>query len=109
MSSGFLIQLLKGEKEFYCLIMNELIITKEMIKQKISIDIYYDNQSKFINIELNPDERLIKEFKDIQLDITVIEIISKDDISQDYFLLLLIDYIDNYNQLINNEIAIIQY
>ena len=60
MSSGFLIQLFKGRKEFYCLMTNEHVITKEMIDKKIKIDIYYDSQSKFRNIELNPEERLIK-------------------------------------------------
>ena len=43
------------------------------------------------------------------MDITVIEIISKDEISKEYFLLPLIDYMNNYNQLINKEISIIQY
>ena len=109
MSSGFLIQLFKGRKEFYCLMTNEHVITKEMINQKIKIDIYYDSQSKFRNIELNTEERLIKEFTDIKMDITVIEIISKDEISKEYFLLPLIDYMNNYNQLINKEISIIQY
>ena len=109
MSSGFLIQLFKGRKEFYCLMTNEHVITKEMIDKKIIIDIYYDSQSKFRNIELNTDERLIKVFTDIKMDITVIEIISKDEITKDYFLLPLIDYMNNYNQLINKEISIIQY
>ena len=95
MSSGFLIQLFKGRKEFYCLMTNEHVITKEMIDKKIKIDIYYDSQSKFRNIELNTEERLIKEFTDIKMDITVIEIISKDEISKEYFLLPLIDYINN--------------
>ena len=109
MSSGFLIQLFKDEKEFYCLMTNEHVITKEMIDQKIKIDIYYDSQSKFRKIKLNPNERLIKDFKDIQMDVIIIEIISKDDIPKDYFLLPLIDYMDNYDKLINKEISIIQY
>ena len=108
-SSGFLIQLFKDEKELYCLMTNEHVITKKMIEQKIKIDLYYDAQSKFRKIKLNPEERLIKDFRDIQMDVTVIEILSKDDISKDYFLLPLIDYMDNYNQLINKEISIIQY
>ena len=85
MSSGFLIQLFKGQKEFYCLMTNQHVITKEMIEKKITIDLYYDSQSKYRNIELNPDERLIKEFTDIDMDVTVIEIIPKDKIPEDYF------------------------
>ena len=76
---------------------------------KNSIDIYYDSQSKYKNIKLNPEERIIKDFKDNKIDATVVEIISKDDISKDYFLLPQIDYMGNYNQLINKEISIIQY
>ena len=83
MSSGFLIQLFKGQKEFYCLITNEHVITKEMIDKKIKIDIYYDSQSGFGKFKLNSEDRLIKDFRDIQMDITVIEILSKDDISKD--------------------------
>ena len=109
MLSGFLIQLFKDEKEFYCLMTNEHVITKEMIEQKISIDIYYDNQYKFNKIRLNPEERLIKDFRDNQIDAIVIEIIPKDEISKDYFLLPHIDYKDNYNELINKKISILQY
>ena len=43
------------------------------------------------------------------MDITVIETISKDEISKEYFLLPLIDYMNNYNELINKEISIIRY
>ena len=110
LSSGFLIQLFKGKKKFYCLMTNEHAITKEMIKQKnYIIHIYYDSQSKYRKIKLNPEERIIKDFRDIQIDVTIIEILPKDDISKDYFLLPLIDYMDNYNELINTEISIIQF
>ena len=107
--TGFLLKEYIVQELFYCLMTNEHVITKEMINQKIKIDIYYDSQSKFRNIELNTEERLIKEFTDIKMDITVIEIISKDEISKEYFLLPLIDYMNNYNQLIKKEISIIQY
>ena len=40
MSSGFLIQLFKGQKEFYCLMTNEHVITKKMIEQKINKNRY---------------------------------------------------------------------
>ena len=107
MSSGFLIRLFKDTKKFYCLITNEHVITKEMIKEKITIDVYYDSQSEFAKIKLDPEERLIKEFTNLKMDVTVIEIIPKDAIPKDYFLLPCIDYADNYNELINKEISII--
>jgi len=109
LSSGFLIKLFKNNTEFYCLMTNEHAITKEMIEQKKKIDVYYDSESKLIEIQLNNNERFIKEFTDIKMDITVIEILSKDNIPQDYFLLTYIDYINNYNKLINEDITIIQY
>ena len=91
LSSGFLIQLFKGKKKFYCLMTNEHAITKEMIKQKnYIIHIYYDSQSKYRKIKLNPEERIIKDFRDIQIDVTIIEILPEDDISKDYFLYLLL-------------------
>ena len=68
-ASGFLIKLFKGEEDFYCLMTNEHIITKKLIRQKKLIDIYYDNESKLKIIQLNPEERFIKEFtEDINID-----------------------------------------
>jgi len=60
-------------------------------------------------IQLNPEERIINYFKGITIDVTVIEILPKDNIPQDYFLLPLFDYMENYNKLIDQNIAIIQY
>ena len=34
LSSGFLIKFFKGEKDFFCLMTNEHVITKELINQK---------------------------------------------------------------------------
>ena len=43
--SGFLIKLIKGNKDIYCLMTNEHIIKKEYINNK-KIEIYYDNEYK---------------------------------------------------------------
>ena len=107
--SGFLIKLFKGEDDFYCLISNEHIITKNMIEKKEKIKIYYDNESKIKEIILNSDERFIKDFRDINIDATVIEIITKDNIEKEYYLLPYLDYMNNYEKLKNEEITIIQY
>ena len=108
-SSGFLIKLFKGDEDFFCLMTNEHVITKDLIKNKEKIKFYYDNESKSKEIYLNNDERFIKEFTDNGLDITVVEILSKDKIDEGYFLLPCIDYMFNYKGLINKEITIIQY
>ena len=108
-SSGFLIKFFLGEEDFFSLMTNEHIITKELIEQKKIISLFYDNESKMKEIELNPNERIIKEFIEIEIDATVVQILPKDNIEKDYFLLPLIDYIDNYDKLLNKEITIIQY
>ena len=108
-SSGFLIKFFSIEEDFFFLMTNEHIITKELIEQKKIISLYYDNESKMKDIKLNPEERLIKEFTEIDIDATVVQILSKDNIEKDYFLLPLIDYINNYDKLLHKEITIIQY
>ena len=106
---NFLIKFFKGEEDFFCLITNNHVITKDLIEQKITISFYYDNESKPKDINLNRNERLIIEFSEIDIDATVIEILSKDNIEKDYFLLSSIDYMDNFDKLLNREITIIQY
>ena len=44
LGSGFLIQIFKGNEKFYCLMTNEHVIKKEMVEQKLEIEIYYDSQ-----------------------------------------------------------------
>ena len=67
--SGFLIKLFKGTQDFYCLMTNKHVIKREMIEQRKSIDIYYDSGDKLRNIQLNREERFIKDFSDNQMDI----------------------------------------
>ena len=80
-----------------------------MVENKITIDVYYDSEDKNREIELNSKERFIKDFKDITIDAILIEILPKDNISNDYFLLPQKDYMDNYDKFIGKEITIIQY
>ena len=42
-ASGFLIKFFKNEQDFFCMMTNEHIITKDMIKNKDTIHFYYDN------------------------------------------------------------------
>ena len=62
-----------------------------MIKEKKIITFYYDHESKIKEICLNSDERNIKDFREINIDATAVEILPKDDIYKDYFLLPYID------------------
>ena len=109
LASGFFILLFKQRQPFPCLITNEHVVTKKMIEDKAKIDVLYDMETKFLEIKLNPEERFIKNFTEFNIDATLIEILPSDNIRQEYFLLPLKDYIDNYNKLINTKIMIIQY
>ena len=105
--SGFLLRYLINEKYFYCLMSNEHIITKDLIKNSGIIIVSYNNENKILEIKLNEKERFIRHFKDMQLDITVVEILKKDDIYKDYFLFPELDYIGD--ELINRQIYIPQF
>ena len=102
--SGFLLKLKKDNKDLFCLMTNEHVITKEMIDNNETINIYYNNENKKLIITLNSVERFIKYNK--KYDITIIEILSKDNINEDYFLL---PYTDEINNLKNERIYIPQF
>ena len=104
---GFLIIFFKDTKDFYCLMTNEHIINKELINNKEKIIFYYNNGAVKKEIYLNKNERFIKDFRDINIDATVVEIIPEDNINKKYFLYPLIEY--DYNKSLNKEISIIQY
>lgn len=70
-----------------CLISNEHIITKDMIKNNDTINVYYDNEFENIEIQLNVNERYIKDFTDINIDATVVQILPKDNIYEIIFYL----------------------
>jgi hypothetical protein len=77
---------------------NEHIITKDMIEKKEEIEVYYNNQKKRIKIPLNKNERFIQSFIDINIDCTIVEILNKDNVNENYFLLPNIDEKINYNE-----------
>ena len=89
---GFLIKLFKDGNPFFCLLTNEYLINNELIESKKMIEIYYDYGNIKSTINLNKEERYIKNCKDMNLDITIIEILKKDNINKDYFLLPNSDY-----------------
>ena len=111
-SSGFFIKFQKNNKPFYCIMTNDHCISKALIKKEKEVIILYENKKKELKIKLNPKERLMKSFKDYKdfsLDITIIQIIEKDQIDEDYFLLPDLDYINKYDFLVCKEIVISQF
>ena len=112
MGSGFLIKLYKDQQDFFCLMTCGHVIKNDMIERKIKINFYYDSIAARLKvIELNKNERFIKNFSvsNDDLDITVIEILPKDNISPEFFLSPNLNYIYNFEGLKNKEIAILEY
>ena len=107
--SGFLLQILKESKDFFCLISTEENITKDMIENKEKITFYYNDESESKSISLNSKERFIKIFKDIGINSTVVEILPEDNIEKEYFLLPKIIQDNNYKDMKNEKIIIINY
>ena len=86
---------------------NEHVIKNDIINNNCNIYFLYDNEHKLVNIKLDTKERYIKSFTDIDLDITVVELLEKDNINDDYFLSNDTSVIGN--NLINSLIYIPQY
>ena len=105
---GFLLKIEIDQESFYCLMSNEHVINQDIINNNTIIYIYYDNEFKIVNIKLDKNKRYTKTFKDIGLDITVVEILDDDNISKDYYLLN-DEYENINNRLINSKIYIPQY
>ena len=108
-ASGFLIKLFKVQEDFFCLMTNEHIIREDMVAKKENFLFYFDNEKQTREIKLDTNERYIKSFRYINIDAIVFEILPKDNIPADYFLLPNINYMNNQNELINEEIAVLQY
>ena len=103
--TGFLLKTFKDNKELFFVITNEHVITKGMIEAKQKIIISYDKKNKTKEITLDKDKRFIKEYREKDLDITLVEIIKEDNIKEKYFLLSH----PRYNNIIDKNIYIIQY
>ena len=109
--TGFFINLILRNEDFNCLITCEHSIDKNRINKKDEVNIIYDSGNKIKEIILDPDERYIKGFSDdYHLDITVIEILPKDNIPKDYFILPNIDFNNNnLMELKHKNVLIMQY
>ena len=111
LGSGFFIKLKKNKgKTFYCLMTNQHVITPEIIEQKKKIKILYENAQKTLIIELDQEDRLIKYFDDsLQIDLTMVQILDKDNIGDNYFLEPNNDYKKGYQQFISKTINVVQF
>ena len=106
--SGFLFKFPIEQELFYCLVFDEDIISNHKIKNNDIINISYDNELKNLNIKLDAKKRYINNFSDIGFNISIVEILDEDKISNEYFLSLGFEkYI--YNRLIDADIYILKY
>ena len=109
LGTGFFIKLNKINKPLYCLMTNEHVINQDMVTNKKRIKICYDNQHKNLEIILDKNERYIQDFLYIGIDAIIVEILPKDKISNDLFLLPNLEYLNGYEQFKNKKIYIFQF
>ena len=107
--TGFLLKLPKQGKNSFYLLTNNHLITDEMLNKKQEIKLYYDdNDSKNVSINLDQNERYIRNFKENNISVNIIEILPKDKIEESYFLLPNLKYINNsHDELKNGKIRVI--
>ena len=109
--SGFLIKLETNDdnKPIRCLMSNEHVITKDIIDSNKTIEVSYDDQKGKIKIKLDKNERIIRDFRYLGIDATIVEILEKDKVKEDLFLLPNIDFNEGYQEYKNKDIYIVQY
>ena len=106
LSTGFFIKLKIKEKSYYFLFTCQHSIKEKEIQSEIIIFIYFGKAKKerLLKMKLDKKERFIKAYKD--LDVTIIQILPKDNISEDKFLLPDFNYINGTSDYINKQIYI---
>ena len=74
---------------------NQHVISPDLVQNKSEILVKYDNEMFSILLKLDREERIIFCFEEdpmINADVTLVEIIPKDNIQEQYFLMPNIDY-----------------
>ena len=108
--TGFLVNLSKKEIKFTFLITNQHLIEEENKDAKKKIEFSYNNNKDKLELELDKDKRFIYNFKgDIGIDVTVVEILPDDKVSEDLFLKKEKIFTDNRDELKDKEIYIMQF
>ena len=107
--SGFLMKYERDNNPFYFLLTSNYIISEGNIQSNTLIKIYYNNQNNNISIQLNKNERLIRDFKYMDIDVTVVEILPQDHVDISFFLSPNLNYLSGYKQFIFEKINIIKY
>ena len=109
-ASGFFLKCQRNKKLFHCLLTNQHVITSDMVNNKETITIKYDNENKVLQLELNPKRRIIVCFQDFyKLDVTLVEIIKDDKIKEDFYLSPTVNYNYSFKDFCGKDIQIVQY
>ena len=89
--TGFFIKINTNNNNYKNFLMtNDHVVERKYINNKKIIEVHYDNGFKQIKIVLDEYERIINSFRDI-IDLTMIEIIEKDNIDETFFYIQIID------------------
>ena len=104
--SGFLIKFEKGNKPFYCLMSCYSIINKYTFQNEGSITIYYNRGNNFFNINMNKEKRFYKDYRYINVNAIVIQILPQDNIEESFFLR---PCLKNINDILNEKLYILEY
>ena len=109
--SGFFLRFKRNNgKEFYCIMTNQHVITPQLIEQKITISILYENENRALIIKLDKEDRFIKYYLDsLNIDATVIQILDIDNIANKYFFEPYDDYKNGFQQFKGKTISVAQY
>ena len=97
-ATGFFMKIKIKEKEMKCLFTCQHVITQDNINNKITINIYYGKKNKedYRQIKLGKNIRYTRVFN--EEDVTLIEIIENDKISENKYLDVDLNYKHGYNK-----------
>ena len=104
--TGVFVKINMNNGELNCLMTNGHIIKKELFENKEKINVAYDWGQKIFQIQLDQNERFIKDFLDEGIDITIIQILPFDNINELLFLTPETNHISSFN---NKKIYIPQF
>ena len=106
LGSGFFIKL---NKYLYCLMTNEHVIKKELVKKKEIVKVSIEKKDKYFTIKLDEKERFIRSFDYMLMDIIIIQILPSDNISKDFFVKPNLKYQNNPSKIINKKILVAHF
>ena len=104
-SSGVLLNFQRNNKQFYCLLTNQFVITPDIINKKQTINILDSKKDKNLLIKLDSKERIIQCFKEsLNIDATIDEVYA---LALDQNFVPLIDDQDHYIGIIKRKDVLI--